>query len=514
MTHAGPPFNKASADTIIRSADGVEFRVRRSILEESSQVFEDMFTLPQGKDDVDAPQRVPGSHGIPVVEVTEDSTTLDCLLRLCYPVPPPTFDSVNLVGSVLDAAMKYMMDHASSVMIGHVVAMTASHPAEVFAISARHELAKEAQGTLPYLRALLDEGGENISVTELEVVPALPLFRLLSESEDSMCRLFEITSSDPPSASDRDCLDNPPPYPFDTISLSDAAIRSSDGILFHVHTQVLYFAAPALYEKLVSAGDEPLVKKPDPTRHIHLLVVEEKSRILYELLRLCYPLDNSAQPAYYYVRDLIPPARKYGMQAVLTKLRTALTAFVDTADADEDLEFAGYALACANGLENEARNAARRFLRRNEHFEHSWKVEVFMENLSAAAYFRLLQYRKTCSRIAGALADGDMPPMAREGGYIWNACILCECDDSQRPLTSDSPRQWWTNFMRDTAIALRRFPCGSTVLLDNKRFNDAVRAASSCSNCGRWAAAHLRDFVNRFAAHIDTKLAAVPLEVK
>ncbi|EMD39242.1 hypothetical protein CERSUDRAFT_93286 [Gelatoporia subvermispora B] len=505
MAPAGPPFDKPNADTIIRSSDGVEFRVRRSILEEASEVFEDMFTVPQGV------QNASRDRKLQEVDVTEDGITVDRLLRLCYPVTPPIFDSVHLVGSVLDAAKKYMMEHASSVMEGQLSAMTASHPLEVFAIAARHQLESEAQGTRTHIQAKLDAGDTTAPVASLKTVRAIPLFRLLSVDTDGTHRnLFDQQTREPTPVDDVDCLDSPPAYPFDRTSISDAALRSSDGLLFHVHTQVLYFAAPNLYERIVGSSDDLPNHDVDPARHIRLLEVPEKSGILFNLLCLCYPIDIDARPLYSYVQKLLPPARKYGMQAALTKLRAALVTFVDNADADEDLEFAGYALACANGLENEARYAARQYLRRNENFEHTWKIERFMENLSAAAYFRLLQYRRTCSRLAFSLAGEDLHPMAREGGYIWNACVLCECDDSRRPLTSDAPRLWFANFMHETALALKRWPCGSTVLND-KRFNDAVRGASSCSNCGRWATAHLKAFITRFAAHVDAALYAVSL---
>ncbi|EMD39269.1 hypothetical protein CERSUDRAFT_122690 [Gelatoporia subvermispora B] len=42
------PFTKSSADVIIRSSDGVDFRVHRIVLAEASPVFEGMFSLPQG----------------------------------------------------------------------------------------------------------------------------------------------------------------------------------------------------------------------------------------------------------------------------------------------------------------------------------------------------------------------------------------------------------------------------------------------------------------------------------
>lgn len=43
----GPPFNKSTADTILRSTDGIDFHVRQSILIEVSLFFNAMFSLSQ-----------------------------------------------------------------------------------------------------------------------------------------------------------------------------------------------------------------------------------------------------------------------------------------------------------------------------------------------------------------------------------------------------------------------------------------------------------------------------------
>jgi hypothetical protein len=44
---AAHPFNKANADAILRTRDGVDFRVHTAILAEASAFFADMFALPQ-----------------------------------------------------------------------------------------------------------------------------------------------------------------------------------------------------------------------------------------------------------------------------------------------------------------------------------------------------------------------------------------------------------------------------------------------------------------------------------
>ncbi|KAJ7739358.1 hypothetical protein B0H16DRAFT_1729451 [Mycena metata] len=70
------PFaNAPGADTILRSADGVDFYVHRAILSLVSPVFEMMFQLPQPDD----------APAVPVIDVQELSAVLDRVLRFFYP---------------------------------------------------------------------------------------------------------------------------------------------------------------------------------------------------------------------------------------------------------------------------------------------------------------------------------------------------------------------------------------------------------------------------------------------
>ncbi|EIN03893.1 hypothetical protein PUNSTDRAFT_29952, partial [Punctularia strigosozonata HHB-11173 SS5] len=62
------------ADVILRTSDNVDFRVYKLILSLASPFFSDMFTLPQAMD-ANVGQPVP-----PVINMAEDSATIDCLL--------------------------------------------------------------------------------------------------------------------------------------------------------------------------------------------------------------------------------------------------------------------------------------------------------------------------------------------------------------------------------------------------------------------------------------------------
>lgn len=96
---ARPPFDDTDADIIIRSADGVDFHLYKVILAKASPVFQGMLTLPDAQ----------GQGKPQVVDTTEDADTLEALLRFCYPVSRPAFQSLDKLGPVLAAAKKYDM---------------------------------------------------------------------------------------------------------------------------------------------------------------------------------------------------------------------------------------------------------------------------------------------------------------------------------------------------------------------------------------------------------------------
>jgi len=102
------PFKKESADVILRSSDGDDFRVHKLMLSEASSVFEGMFSLPQPADA--SSEHTPKDKDTPVVEIPENSRTLDHLLRFCYPMSQPALESLQEVIALLEAMKKYEMD--------------------------------------------------------------------------------------------------------------------------------------------------------------------------------------------------------------------------------------------------------------------------------------------------------------------------------------------------------------------------------------------------------------------
>ncbi|KZT64995.1 hypothetical protein DAEQUDRAFT_814611 [Daedalea quercina L-15889] len=136
-TDAPAPFNKPTADLILRSSDRMNFRVRKAILAEASPVFEDMFTFPLPQ----SPDEPAGSP--PVVDMAEDGHTLEGLLSLCYPIRKMPIQSLEEATILLDAARKYSMDGALTFLGDRLIDFAKAGPVRVYALATRYQLQEE-----------------------------------------------------------------------------------------------------------------------------------------------------------------------------------------------------------------------------------------------------------------------------------------------------------------------------------------------------------------------------------
>ncbi|KAL5492647.1 hypothetical protein ACEPAI_4094 [Sanghuangporus weigelae] len=127
--HPLDDFSLPTGGVILKSADGVEFKVYKNILALVSPFFRDMFTLSQAGESNDGEHQgkaiaVPTAD-VQAIDISESSSTIDTLLRLLYPISPPSFpgisesgkvtdaqEFVDGIGSVLAAALKYDMQIA------------------------------------------------------------------------------------------------------------------------------------------------------------------------------------------------------------------------------------------------------------------------------------------------------------------------------------------------------------------------------------------------------------------
>lgn len=419
VSDATPPFDKHNADIILRSSDLVDFRVYSQILIASSPFFEGLFQVPQPP-----AEEQPRKYGLPIVEVSEDSKTLDYLLRLCYPIKKPHMFGVGglqVLESALRAAMKYEMELADTLLTTDLVNLAGSYPLEVWAIGCRLGLENMASraGSGAYWRyrelkhrsAHLPDLDLPSSVSILEGVTAGQLFRLYRyigtfHFADRTLANYQFISPSPtisdvaPSEKDSSESSNLLPAALTDMASADIVCRSSDGTTFHAHQAVLGAASAVLRAKIArvttDAGDESsqsdLRERSAPLgRSLPVLQFEETSTVLPHLLSCCYP-------------GLIPIHLANLSQLIAV---IAATARHDIAVARPDLldqwsrmasadPLRAYVLSTQVGDTACAKEAAK-------HVLNGPLVGVYvheMESSPALAYQRLLSYYRSCKNRA------------------------------------------------------------------------------------------------------------------
>ena len=178
-TYAAAPFDHEKADIILRSSDNVYFRVFKLFLSLASPVFETLFDIPQpaiSSEDQEA------RDGLAVIPVTEDSGTLDTLLRFCYPctlAEDPNLDVLQDAVNVLDAAKKYSLsaiEKKARQAISNQKILEAE-PLQCFAIAHRGHLREE---TLLAAKCTLAQPLIPSWFLEIELISASSLLSLVT----------------------------------------------------------------------------------------------------------------------------------------------------------------------------------------------------------------------------------------------------------------------------------------------------------------------------------------------
>jgi hypothetical protein len=127
-TLASAPFDDSRADFILRSNNGVDFRVFKIILSQASPIFTDMFNIPQP-----ASEELPAQ--CPVVTLSEDSKSLDFALRHIYPIETPTEVELPDACILIEFARKYQVKALRPVVARSLTDSIENDPAGVYAIA-------------------------------------------------------------------------------------------------------------------------------------------------------------------------------------------------------------------------------------------------------------------------------------------------------------------------------------------------------------------------------------------
>lgn len=444
---APAPFDKTTADVILRTSDKVDFYVYKAVLFLASTFFESMFSLEQAGAAVNDEK--------PILDVPEDSSTLDDLLRFCYPVYDPSIKDLAQLSSVLQAAADYEIPVAIKTLRDQLRTFVQAKPREVFAISCHHNLNKEARHAASMWRrnnkqTLEDYAGWDFMMTipggvfveEMKNMSAGSYFRLLrylrtGNKETNYCSPSKQDAPPPTTV-----IDWTTQSPFNRED-ADITICSCDGVDFRVHKLVL-----------VIAGAEALLRQRPgsniPTNGDGLVTLDIDSRVLGPLLQLCYPPsairtdgpEGTTSPDTRTYGDILDTAVRYEMTSLVHAIR--LTLAKETSHDALSL----YLIAARLGWISEAQAAAERLIQGP--LDGLYSPEL--ERTTANHYQSLLEYHHNCQ---SAIQD-----VYRERHYVRPVSRYAA------PTTEKPKMRWneeWFKPTQETPTYVRAFP---SVLLD------------------------------------------------
>ncbi|KAF7795756.1 hypothetical protein EIP86_006923 [Pleurotus ostreatoroseus] len=385
---APEPFDKTSADIILRSSDKVDFYVYKAVLFLASKFFESMFALEQP---------IAAVEEKPILDVPEDSNTLENLLRFCYPVYDPSINDLPQLSRVLQAAANYEVPVAIKTLREQLRGFVQARPREVYAIACLHNLNKEAKIAASVWRKKstpLDWDTEwdflmtvpgGVFIPEMAGISAGAYFRLIRYLRTGQSTNFctPLKQDNPPSGNTE--VDWTTQAPLNRED-ADITLRSCDGIEFRAHKLVLVIAGA---EALLRSKGRDISADPN-----HSITLDIDSRVLGPLLRLCYPpsathVESSKEAGTIDTRtygDVLDTAVRYEMSALVQAIRSNL-AKESTHDA-----LSLYLIAARLGWTSEAQAAAERLL--GGPLDELYSPEL--ERTMAIHYHYLLEYHHSC----------------------------------------------------------------------------------------------------------------------
>ncbi|KAI0820759.1 hypothetical protein BC628DRAFT_1422608 [Trametes gibbosa] len=412
-TPASYPFNLDSADLILRTSDDVEFRVHRAILAIASPVFATMFRLPQPQDDLR--KVLP-----PTLDLSEDSKTLDTLLRMCYPVAKKEDDDVDNIALILSVAMKYDMEWPISVLSKKLEGLASQEPLRVWAAASRLHCETIARKSAALLVAQKGAAGlydiliiVNKQPAALEGVSAGDYFRLgeFLRQQGKVPDDYRMLS--PPPTTEDDAADKPladsnlQPSFACGVPQPDVICRSSDGVDFEAHRAILTSRSVVLQNTSPSTPNCPEMETreqshsdsegrgssvphpSDAATRMPILHFEGDAHTLSIILAICYGKPASDGRNLSRLAKVMATCRHYETDSVYQEAQRLWDEKTQSSPLD------AYFTAVQHGLAPQARAAAS-LVRSRGSEPLKWSYSPLMEEATAVAFHRLANYRRSC----------------------------------------------------------------------------------------------------------------------
>ncbi|KAI9064029.1 hypothetical protein FKP32DRAFT_589744 [Trametes sanguinea] len=407
---ASHPFNLDSADLIIRASDNVDFLVHQATLAIASPVFATMLQLPQPEAALEA------SSSRPLVTVSEDSKTLDSLLRLCYPVVKRGMTDVEETASILRTAMKYEMEWPISFLSSKLTNAAVNQPLRVWAIACRLSLDNVARSAANYLTPISAFLTGRRPATLHDLVGSVGLATLSGVTAGQYARLCQWYCQDQvtlgfsfvhpqrgprrPAPTNAASLDGHPQFTSD-IPDCDVICRSRDAVDFEAHMNILAIHSPVLKRRFFNLSSEPAQATPPTSsdrglqthRSLPVVAFQAGSHALATILKICYgeSNDNLPAPDLPVLAEALATIDEYEMKqarAVVERLWDGLA---------QRQPLVAYFAATRYGLTSAARAAAKLTLVLPPLPSAALYCSV-MEDAPARSYHQLIAYRRACEK--------------------------------------------------------------------------------------------------------------------
>ncbi|KAI0675767.1 hypothetical protein C8Q78DRAFT_1006485 [Trametes maxima] len=398
-----PYFVEPSADVVFRSSDKIYFKLHKILLSLASPFFADMFSLPQPTCALSASHAPSPIHsdpdqigGLPVVRVTESSSVLERLFRLCYPMSDPSLTTLEEVRHTLEAALKYQMREAISIITNRLSSLVLTVPLRVYAVASRLSLEPircVAARTVAE-RSLCDG-----YVDELEEIP-LPVYHQLlyycahSRGLFNILKPFPVPVPSLVTPESRNVTDfsgrwqSVASSPFDpqTVETGVRVHCTVDDVHLGVPTDILRLSSPILAGMLSEIPSSPESSTPTIT-------ISARSSAFLAALEACHPAEFPPLTDPLDIVAGLKVAEKYGMGRSVLSLRAALTHIASSSGLPgiDPLEL--YFAVCSVGMKDLATTAARKTLRRDivEEFRASVHSRY---DVCAGSLWRLLDFHR------------------------------------------------------------------------------------------------------------------------
>ena len=290
--------------------------------------------------------------------------------------------------------------------------------------------------------------------------------------------------------------------PFDDED-ADVIVKSCDKHEFRLY-KVILAKASQIFRDAFSLPQNPSASigldPPEVIDGLPVIYLEEDSRTLALLFRLCYPVEPPELASLDDVYPVLAAATKYAMDGIVTISRKAWP----TVAAKEPLR--AFAIACRMHWTEEARIAARCTLR-----EPVWPLEPPLDPefkaVSAETIVRLISYHRKCAAAAvRCLQNTEWSTRIFEQAV----CLHCLGQSTLGSAQNLRLRDWYSKYIQQAKSVLVVQPAGCT-LRRPAFFTTSVHSVFGSPPCE--APAHclskIDEVISLFAEEIESHIAQV-----